>query len=59
MYLKHQGAGSTKHSLEALYLMFQIDALLSPQSAHQLIWNRFMKNKQVIYKCTDIDQTTL
>ena len=45
MYLKHQGGSATKYSLEALYLMFQIHALLSPQSAHRLIWNRFIKNK--------------
>lgn len=45
MYLKHQGKSSTKYSLEALYLMFQLHALLSPQSAHSLIWNRFVKNK--------------
>lgn len=44
MYLKHQGS-STKYSLEALYLMFQVYALLSPLSAHELIWNRFIKNK--------------
>ena len=46
MYLKHQGAN--KYSLEALYLMFQINAMLSPQAAHRLIWNRFIKNKQGI-----------
>lgn len=46
MYLKHQGGSATKYSLEALYLMFQVHALLSPQSAHILIWNRFIKNKQ-------------
>ena len=46
MYLKHQGAN--KYSLEALYLTFQINAMLSPQAAHRLIWNRFIKNKQGI-----------
>ncbi|XP_028404057.1 uncharacterized protein LOC114526731 isoform X1 [Dendronephthya gigantea] len=44
MYLKHQG-GSAKYSLEALYLMFQINALLSPKCTHHLIWNRFTKSK--------------
>lgn len=44
MYLKHHGA-SDKYALEALYLMFQANALLSPRSAHRLIWNRFVKNK--------------
>ena len=28
--------------------MFQINAMLSPQAAHRLIWNRFIKNKQGI-----------
>ena len=45
MYLKHQGGSASKYSLEALYLMFQANALLSPQSAHRLLWNRFIKNK--------------
>jgi hypothetical protein len=27
-------------------MMFQIYALLSPHSAHQLIWNRFVKTKK-------------
>ena len=43
MYLKHQGGSATKYSLEALYLMFQVYALLSPQAAHRLIWNRGVK----------------
>ena len=45
LYLKHHGALS-KYALEALYLMFQIDTLLSPRSSHHLMWNRFVKNKQ-------------
>jgi hypothetical protein len=47
MYLKHHG-GSSKYALEALYLIFQIHALLSPQSANRLVWNRFVKNKHGI-----------
>lgn len=46
MYLNHQGSSSTKYCLEALYLMFQVYALLSPQAAHRLIWNRSVKNKK-------------
>jgi ribosome-associated toxin RatA of RatAB toxin-antitoxin module len=42
LYLKHD-RGSTKYSVEVLYMMFQIKAMLSPRSAHQLIWNRFTK----------------
>ena len=37
--------GSQKYSVEVLYLMFQIYSLLSPRSAHQLIWNRFIKSR--------------
>ena len=44
LYFKHD-SGSSKYSLEVLYLMFQIYALLSPRSAHQLIWNRSVKAK--------------
>eukprot|EP00794_Sanderia_malayensis_P019677 gene19677-21623_t len=44
VYFKND-AGSQKYSLEILFLMFQIHALLSPRSAHQLIWNRFHKSK--------------
>ena len=47
MHLKHNG-GSSKYSLEALYLMFQINVLLSPKEAHRLVWNRFVKNKSGI-----------
>ena len=42
--MKHD-SGSQKYSVEVLYMMFQIYALLSPHSAHQLIWNRFTKLK--------------
>ena len=45
MFLKHQEGTSSKYALEALYLMFQVYALLSPQASHRLIWNRFIKNK--------------
>ena len=45
MYLKHQGGSATRYALEALYLMFQVHALLSPPAAHRLIWNQFAKNK--------------
>ena len=46
LYLKHQGTSATKYTLEALYIMFQVYALLSPRSAHRLIWNRTVKNKK-------------
>ena len=35
--------GSSKYALEALYMMFQVYALLSPKAAHELIWNRSSK----------------
>ena len=34
---------SSKRALEALYIMFQVNALLSPKAAHELIWNRSFK----------------
>lgn len=40
LYLKHQGGAANKYALEALYIMFQIYALLSPQAAHRLFWNQ-------------------
>jgi hypothetical protein len=46
MYLKHQGSSSTKYCLETLYLVFQVYAILCPQAAHRLIWNRSVKNKK-------------
>lgn len=45
LYLKHEGGSANKYALEALYMMFQIYALLSPQAAHRLTWNRSAKNK--------------
>ena len=45
MYLRVEEQTNGKYSLEALYLMCQINALLSPQAAHRLIWNWSVKNK--------------
>lgn len=45
MYLRNEKESSTKYALEGLYLMFQINALLSPKSAHELIWNRTVNNR--------------
>ena len=44
-YLKQDGASSRKYALEALYLLFQVYAMLSPRDSHRLIWNRFHKPK--------------
>ena len=44
LYFK-DGSGSTKYSLEALYHVFQVFALLSPREAERLIWNRAVNNK--------------
>lgn len=44
-YLKQDGARSRKYALEALYLQCQVNSLLSPQAAHRLVWNRFLKSK--------------
>ncbi len=45
-YLRQDGASSRKYALEALYLLFQIYAILPERAAHDLIWNRFSKNKR-------------
>ena len=37
LYLRSDGQSTGKYSLEALYLMCQINALLSPQTDHRLI----------------------
>ena len=46
LYLHHDGQSSRKYALEALYIMFEIYALLSAKAAHHLIWNRFSKRRQ-------------
>ena len=48
MFLLHfiqDSGGSTKYSLEALFHMFQVFALLSSREAERVIWNRTVKNK--------------
>ena len=45
LYLRNEEKSATKCSLEALYLMCQVNGLLSPQAAHRLIWNRSVKNR--------------
>ena len=45
LYLKNDGSTSRKYALEALYLLCQIYAILSPRAAHRLIWDRFFKSK--------------
>ena len=44
-YLRNDGSGSTKYALEALFVICQANALLSPKAAHQLTWNCFNKTK--------------
>ncbi len=45
LYLRAEGQSTVKYSLEALYLLCQINVLLSPQAAQQLIWDRSVKTK--------------
>ena len=45
LYLKADGAGSRKYCLEGLYLLFQINCLLSPRDSYRLVWNRSVKKK--------------
>ena len=35
----------TKYALEALRLQFQVTAVLSPQLAHQILWDRFVNTR--------------
>ena len=44
-HLQKDGSRSRKYALEGLYILCQIQAVLSEQSAHSLIWNRFHKAK--------------
>ena len=37
-----KSSGRSKYSLEALRLQFQVRAVLSPQLAHQVLWDRFV-----------------
>ena len=48
LYLKNDGTRSKKYALEAFYMMCQFFCLLSERGAHRLIWNRFIKNWEVI-----------
>ena len=45
-HLRNDGAASRKYALEGMYMLSQIEALLSPYEAHSLIWNRFNKAKE-------------
>ena len=40
-----KASGRSKYSLEALRLQLQVKALLSPQLAHQVQWNRFVNTR--------------
>lgn len=44
LHFKQDGSGSTKYSLEALYHLFQLFALLSPREAERMKWNRTVNN---------------
>jgi hypothetical protein len=45
LYLKADGASSRKYCLEGLYLLCQINCLLSQREAYRLVWNRSVKRK--------------
>ena len=45
LHFKADGKGSTKYALEALYLILQLNAILSPRQAHRLMWNRTIRGK--------------
>jgi hypothetical protein len=46
LFLPHfKAANHTKYSLEALRLQFQVKSVLSPQLAHQILWDRFVNTR--------------
>ncbi len=45
LHYKQDGSGSTKYTLEALYQLFQLHALLTPREAERLTWNRSVNNR--------------
>eukprot|EP00794_Sanderia_malayensis_P002297 gene2297-2644_t len=45
LHMRSDGARSRKYALEALYLICQVEAILSPRDAHRLLWNRSHKSK--------------
>ena len=45
LHYKQDGSGSTKYALEALYQLFQLNALLTPRDAEKLLWNRSINNQ--------------
>jgi len=40
-----KSSGRTKYSLEALRIQFQVKSILSPQLAHQVMWDRFVNTR--------------
>lgn len=46
LFLPHfKSTNHMKYALEALRLQFQVKAVLSPQLAHQILWDRFVNTK--------------
>ena len=45
LLFKGDEKGSTKYALEALYLILQVKAILSPRQGYRLLWNRTIKGK--------------
>ena len=45
LLFKDDQKGSAKYALEALYLILQIKAILSPRQAYRLQWNRTIRGK--------------
>ena len=45
LHFKEEKSTQSKYALEALYLLFQVYALLPPDQAHKLVWNRTVNNK--------------
>eukprot|EP00794_Sanderia_malayensis_P010331 gene10331-11404_t len=44
-YMKADSSSSRKYCLEELYLLCQVNCLLSPRESYRLVWNRGVKRK--------------
>ena len=46
LHFFQDGSGSRKYCFEALYHMFQVNALLTPREAQRMVWNKTVNNKR-------------
>eukprot|EP00794_Sanderia_malayensis_P014497 gene14497-16004_t len=56
-YMKADGSSCRKYCLEGLYLLCQVNCLLSPRESYRLVWNRGVKRKTGLGGNIPIDLT--